>query len=78
MKVFMDQRPSDGSGTEPEFELTIHADRQDTLSIGKLEGQEIGTFSTGNPSVSLLIKHLLKNILPLIKETAAEQSDPSA
>ncbi len=33
MKEFMDPRNTDGSGTEPEFELTIHADRQDTLII---------------------------------------------
>ncbi len=77
MKEFMEPRNTDGSGTEPEFELTIHADRQDTLIIGKLEGREIGIFSAGNPSVSILVKYLLKNIIPLTKKTVPEQNDSS-
>jgi len=75
MREFMDVRNTGGFGTEPEFQLTIHADRQDTLIIGKLEGREIGIFSAGNPSVSILVKYLLKNIIPLTKETAPEQPD---
>jgi len=72
MKEFMDPHVPEGFESNQEFELTIHADRRDTLIIGKLDGQEIGIFSADNPSVSILVKYLLKNIIPLTKDADSE------
>mgnify|MGYP000845333693 FL=1 len=77
LKEFMNPQIREGPGSNQVLDLTIHADRMDTLIIGKTEGHAFGIFSADNPSASILAKYLLKNIKPLTKETGAEIKDSS-
>jgi hypothetical protein len=77
LKEFMNPQIREGPESNQVLDLTIHADRMDTLIIGKTEGHAFGIFSADNPSASILAKYLLKNIKPLTKETGAEIKDSS-